>query len=354
MEYKFKQIKLSPAEKLWLTEILKFNFSKVDVKLLRVNLWEKLPKDFDPDKMDYWLLCDNHLTLIGLWHVDPQNALFGHTTKIAEIIKDLIRKNPSINEVTSDEIAVLAGITEREAEIALTLLCDLGKFFGGSSRPSTDYGCKQAYFSQNDHHAYDKFMNYKNLEEEMEQYYVRCAFPLRGKNTRKDRSMFQQNTTASFLQPVTQDTWDNIYDDFGISKRTFTKKINFITDEYKRMIIFRDIEQSYILVKNNFYKPATLLAGGVIEELLRLYLESKGSKPSKNNFENYIIACDNNLRSATSCLSDSVRHFRNLVHLEREESSKDTISKTAAFGAVSAIFTIANDFKNIEAQNGRP
>lgn len=42
--------------------------------------------------------------------------------------------------------------------------------------------------------------------------------------------------------------------------------------------------------------------------------------------------------------TDSLRHFRNLVHLEKETSSKFTISKATAKGAVSSIFTIANDF----------
>ena len=84
MEYKFKQIKLSNAEKLWLTEIMKLDFAEVDVNFLKVNLREKLPEDFDPNKIDKRLICGNSLTLIGLWHIDPKNVVFGHISKIVE------------------------------------------------------------------------------------------------------------------------------------------------------------------------------------------------------------------------------------------------------------------------------
>ncbi|MGH7493809.1 MAG: hypothetical protein ACREOO_15635 [bacterium] len=140
--------------------------------------------------------------------------------------------------------------------------------------------------------------------------------------------------------------WDNISNEYGISKRAFGKKIKFVTDSYRRKIIFRDIEHAYILSKRGFSKPAVILAGGVIEEMLRLYLVSKGVTSSRNSFAEYVKACEKGgfLKSGIRLLSDSVRHFRNLVHLELEKSKKHTISKATATGAVSSIFTITNDF----------
>jgi len=92
-----------------------------------------------------------------------------------------------------------------------------------------------------------------------------------------------------------------------------------------------------------------ILAGGVIEELLRLYLTQNGispQKPLKKDFKGYIQTCEQNklLKSGTSHLSDSARHFRNIVHLSKEVTKKHTISKATAKGAVSSIFTVANDF----------
>jgi hypothetical protein len=151
--------------------------------------------------------------------------------------------------------------------------------------------------------------------------------------------------SATAISTVT-DPWMDIEKEYGVSKRAYAKKINFVKDTFKKQVIFRDIEQAYLLAHYGFNKPSVVLAGGVIEELLRLYLAHKNCKPAKNNLDSYIKACEDNrlLKSAIHKLADSVRQFRNIVHLEMESSPKHTISKSTAKGAVSSVFTIANDF----------
>jgi hypothetical protein len=143
------------------------------------------------------------------------------------------------------------------------------------------------------------------------------------------------------------DTWKKIEEEYGVSKKTFGKKINFVRDHFKREIIFRDIGQAFALAQAGFNKPSVVLAGSVIEELLRLYLVHKNITPAGNNLDSYIKACEANdlLKAAIHRLADSVRQFRNIVHLEKEASSRHTISKPTAIGAAASIFTIANDFK---------
>lgn len=141
-------------------------------------------------------------------------------------------------------------------------------------------------------------------------------------------------------------SWTTIAEEFGITKREFGRKINFVKADFQRSIIFRDIEHAYVLAKNGFSKPSVILSGAIIEELLRQYLLQKNIKPSSNTFDEYIKACQNNgiLKKAIHSLSNSVRHFRNIVHIENEKSKKHSISKATAIGAVTSIFTIANDF----------
>jgi len=141
-------------------------------------------------------------------------------------------------------------------------------------------------------------------------------------------------------------SWTTLAEEFGITKKEFGGKINFVKDAFRRKIIFRDIEQAYILAKNGFSKPSVILSGAIIEELLRLYLIQNKIKPDRKTFDEYIKACQNNglLKSAIHKLSDSVRYFRNLVHMVNEKEKRYTISKATAIGAVSSIFTIANDF----------
>lgn len=140
--------------------------------------------------------------------------------------------------------------------------------------------------------------------------------------------------------------WVTIAEVFGITKKEFGRKINFVKGDFLRSIIFRDIEHAYVLAKNGYSKPSVILSGAIIEELLRQYLLQKEIKPANNTFDEYIRTCQDNglLKKAIHSLSDSVRHFRNIVHIENEKSKKHSISKATAIGAVSSIFTIANDF----------
>jgi len=155
------------------------------------------------------------------------------------------------------------------------------------------------------------------------------------------------STSEIEKKPPISNIWDKIKNDYGISKYAFSRKINFVEEKYKKEIIFRDIEHAYFFAQNGFNKPAVILAGGVIEELLRLYLKYKKIKPSKNDFDGFIKSCDNNrlFKKGISKLSDSFRDFRNIVHLEKEKSTRYTISKATAKGAISSIFTICNDFE---------
>ena len=141
--------------------------------------------------------------------------------------------------------------------------------------------------------------------------------------------------------------WEDINTEYDITKRGFGKNINFVTDKFKRKIIFRDVEQAFVLASQGFSKPAIILTGGVIEELLRQYLKDKGIKLKDNRFVDYIKACEDNdlLKRGVSRLTDSVRDFRNLVHLSNEKTKRNSISKPKAKGAVASIFTIANDFQ---------
>ncbi len=169
------------------------------------------------------------------------------------------------------------------------------------------------------------------------------------KSAEKDReSKNGEKAKGSMLKMMvssSKDNWKAIKSEYGISKMVFGKKINFVSDSFKREIIFRDVEHAYVLASEGFAKPAVILAGGVIEELLRLYLKHKNIATSDNTFNEYIRACKQNklLQTGIRKLSDSAREFRNFVHLSKESAKKHTITKAAAKGAVSSIFIIAND-----------
>ena len=156
-----------------------------------------------------------------------------------------------------------------------------------------------------------------------------------------------ERITSMIMAKSSKENWEAIKNEYDISKNDFGKKINFVSDPFKRQVVFRDVEHAFVLTSQGFSKPAIILAGGVIEELLRLYLNHKNIKVTSGRFADYIKTCEDKklLKPGVLRLTDSVRDFRNLVHLENEKAKRHTISKATAKGAVSSIFTIANDFQ---------
>ena len=171
--------------------------------------------------------------------------------------------------------------------------------------------------------------------------WVQHHFTSKNQNGKAERSKIMITARTS------KENWEAIRSEYDISKNDFGKKINFVSDPFKRKIVFRDVEHAFVLASQGFSKPALILVGGVIEELLRLYLKHKNIKPKNRRFVDYIKACEDNglLKRGVSRLSDSIRDFRNLVHLDNEKTKRYTVSKVTAKGAVSSIFTIANDFQ---------
>ena len=157
---------------------------------------------------------------------------------------------------------------------------------------------------------------------------------------------YQVGQKTSLSATSSKATWKAIETEFDITKMGFGRRINFIADPFKRTIIFRDVEQAFVLASLVFSKSAVILAGSVIEELLRLYLQYKQIKPIKRSFEGYIKTCEQEglLEVGISRLSDSARHFRNVVHLSKEKTKRHTISKAKAKNAVASVFTIVYDF----------
>ena len=139
--------------------------------------------------------------------------------------------------------------------------------------------------------------------------------------------------------------WKFIKNDYGISKNIFGKNLNFIKNKHTRGVIFRDVAHSYLLLHDGFLKSAIILAGSIIEEILRQFLLAQNIRPDKDTFEKYIDACYKYdiLKKGTNQLTESLRLFRNISHISREIQDNIKVSKSIAAGAVASIFTIVNN-----------
>jgi hypothetical protein len=258
------------------------------------------------------------------------------------LVFDLLRgmyKDNLGQKVTVGDIARKTSLYEDDARLALEIIIQtpiLGSY-------TSDLTKEDAFITPSE--SILKYKSFEDILQEMLEWAERRNNQY-GESKQPPDKIPEYTVGQKIALSASRTNWEAIRNEYGVTKNSFGRKINFVSNSHKREIIFRDVEHSFILASSGFSKAAVILAGGVIEELLRLYLEYKNVSPLSNNFDGYIKTCEQQglLKDSVSRLSESVRHFRNLVHLSREETKKHTISKATAIGAVSSIFTIANDF----------
>lgn len=279
------------------------------------------------------------LTLAQLAKVNPNaHGMVDTCSLVFGLLRGLYKDNPG-QEITVSDIAKNTSLSEYDVRTALGIIIQtsiLGRY-------SSDLTTKDAFVAPS-----ENILRYKTFEtilQEMEDWAERRDSQYRDSAKLPSKSQ-KYPVEPQILSTASKTNWKAMENEYGITKRSFGKKINFVSDSHRREIIFRDIEHSFVLASSGFSKPAVILAGSVVEELLRLYLEHNHITPLSDNFDGYIKTCEQKglLKHSVSRLSESVRHFRNLVHLSKEETKKHAISKATAIGAVSSIFTIANDF----------
>lgn len=138
--------------------------------------------------------------------------------------------------------------------------------------------------------------------------------------------------------------WVAIQKDHGLTKRVIGKKLNFVKEKTLKDILFRDIEQAYLLLHHKFYKPAIIISGGALEEILKEFLKHNQKIPSGNRFVDCIEVAKKHSLFSNGIISllDSMRDFRNLVHIDKERAGQK-VGIQLARTAVSALFLILKE-----------
>lgn len=129
MKYNFPKIEISADEKLWL-ETLYDKFKKgetnVDPRELKAQLWTKISKEFEPNKISWHLSSGGrNLTVLGLWHVNPNDENILLLDELLKALQDYLRKHPKEDEVPLSSISVSKDMGIEEKERAFALIRDI-------------------------------------------------------------------------------------------------------------------------------------------------------------------------------------------------------------------------------------
>ena len=173
MSHSFKNHQLEDYEKLWLQEI--YNSEDFDPRVAKVKLRDKLTREFNPEKIDKRLLTNGkRLTMIGVWHADPNSDIFKHMEMVITAVRDLIIEKPGVEVVLAKEIALKTNLEEKYVEIAFNNLGSLGDFYSSASGSSEAKGYSEIRLSKDN--SYDAYLDFESIEDLMEEFYNRSSY----------------------------------------------------------------------------------------------------------------------------------------------------------------------------------
>lgn len=116
--------KLKEEEKLWLNELYSsFKENKYgNYTKLKRKLWNKLPENFDPLKIDPNLARSSSITPIGIEHIDPNYEIFKKIDKLILGFKKALIEKYEDEEIPLSYLVKSTGINEIETEKLLNLI----------------------------------------------------------------------------------------------------------------------------------------------------------------------------------------------------------------------------------------
>jgi hypothetical protein len=173
MSYQFPVIELTDFQNIWLTEIYKrfVQQDDLDVRVIRVALLDKLPRDFNPDEIDARLVIGTNLTLLGIWHVDPDNLIFENTESVILAVRQEIIKNPKLKEVTSKHISNLTEIPESNVVQIFSFLSSIGHFYSSGALGTRKDETEWYNIDVSEVRVLEEYLKYESLENQIQLHF---------------------------------------------------------------------------------------------------------------------------------------------------------------------------------------
>jgi hypothetical protein len=205
--YQYLEHAIAPAELLWLTEVAKS--PAFSPRMAKIQLFDKLPRGFSPDRIDMRFYVNDRLTPLGLRRVDPTNDLFRAMDLIVRAVRKRILQDHNISQITAAEVASDTGLPVNAVGAGLYALGQVGRFFSGASGPTDNQSYNAIQFS--DHSAFDAYLGYSDLDTLFEAFYVERA------------NAFRASLQGFAHPPLVHDAFD-----FPTQDRTIRRNTAFI------------------------------------------------------------------------------------------------------------------------------
>jgi len=313
---------------------------KPDPGELVAELWGKISARLEWGRIDHRLLRNGtDITLLGILHVDPTTDLVTKIDRVIKFIRDSIKRNPKIKDITVDQISENASVTATEARIILKLIGDFQNFWhsasGGNEFGYTSIGIGAP-------HVKTAYLSYTDLESIIEEF-AELYDP--------DRlSRYGRRNT-----PVSLDWNDDEPNDVAPAVASVQMDFSFMADSRLALIVERDYAELQQLNAETSPKSVLVIAGGMIEALLfdALVVSDHWSfeEASKRYLKDMIYPAKNLGIIRHDNITDVLRIFRNIIHASREVRENLVVDASHARHALTSVQVIASEVKDWHARS---
>ncbi len=177
MEFKFTKINISEYERFWLKKIvLIINKYRQNCfidyeKNIKKDIEALKSKGFDKSKINKLLFKDNHVTLLGLRYIAPEDDILKHIESIIYYVKQKIKENFNKEKIQdiklkTEDLSNELSISKHEIAYSLFLLRDLGYFsdYGNNIKDCDLIDLNKPYICET-------YLNFNSLDEMIENFF---------------------------------------------------------------------------------------------------------------------------------------------------------------------------------------
>ena len=169
MKYDFPRFELTDSLRAWLVELYTAykRDAYIDPRHIKRKLWNNLSENFDPDDIPSALAGYNHITPIGIWHLDPQTEIFDKIDKIFFGLRRLLVEKFDADNIEIAELAALSEVQPDEIRRILNMLSSNSNLTGelrvqSKSGPESEI---VHYLDVNSYGLPEKILRYEGVEK---------------------------------------------------------------------------------------------------------------------------------------------------------------------------------------------
>jgi predicted nucleotide-binding protein len=163
------KIKLTETQKLWLGAVCSKlrNAESVSARALKVELRDKLPRDFNPSDIDPRLLRhEDQITLLGIGLLDPDSVTVKNADIVILSIRELLLSDHEVNSVDAAYVSKETKLPEVDVAIIFKQLAEIGIFHDSG----TNYGHGvDGWLTINiDERVFDRYLKFESIGQILE------------------------------------------------------------------------------------------------------------------------------------------------------------------------------------------